>query len=87
MLRPWTTSLIPYTYALLDERSGYPAGIRDPEWQDMVLRAAGDPAALQDARPGRRRVHPQPHPARAPHGHVAGEKREEGAGAGRAVVG
>ncbi|MFJ4468093.1 DUF5682 family protein [Streptomyces sp. NPDC089424] len=45
----WTTSLIPYTYALLDERSGYPAGIRDPEWQDMVLRAAGDPAALQDA--------------------------------------
>ncbi|MBV7698348.1 DUF5682 family protein [Streptomyces sp. TRM70350] len=45
----WTTSLIPYTYALLDERSGYPAGIRDPEWQDMVLRAAGDPAALQEA--------------------------------------
>ncbi|MFE9673966.1 DUF5682 family protein [Streptomyces sp. NPDC006259] len=42
----WTTSLIPYTYALLDERSGYPAGIRDPEWQDMVLRAAGDPEAL-----------------------------------------
>ncbi|MFG2359165.1 DUF5682 family protein [Streptomyces sp. NPDC048521] len=45
----WTTSLIPYTYALLDERSGYPAGIRDPEWQDMVLRAAGDPAVLQEA--------------------------------------
>ncbi|HEX5568769.1 MAG TPA: DUF5682 family protein [Streptomyces sp.] len=45
----WTTSLIPYTYALLDERSGYPAGIRDPEWQDMVLRAAGDPAALEAA--------------------------------------
>lgn len=43
------TSLIPYTYALLDERSGYPAGIRDPEWQDMVLRAAGDPAALEEA--------------------------------------
>ncbi|WP_425245648.1 vWA domain-containing protein [Streptomyces sp. NEAU-NA10] len=49
-IRPaWTTSLIPYTYALLDERSGYPAGIRDPEWQDMVLRAAGDPAALEEA--------------------------------------
>ncbi|MGW1541950.1 vWA domain-containing protein [Streptomyces sp. NPDC002309] len=47
--RAWTTSLIPYTYALLDERSGYPAGIRDPEWQDMVLRAAGDPEALQEA--------------------------------------
>ncbi|GGT15619.1 vWA domain-containing protein [Streptomyces chromofuscus] len=45
----WTTSLIPYTYALLDERSGYPAGIRDPEWQDSVLRAAGDPAALEEA--------------------------------------
>ncbi|MEV7786898.1 DUF5682 family protein [Streptomyces sp. NPDC088106] len=45
----WTTSLIPYTYALLDERSGYPAGIRDPEWQDMVLRAQGDPAALEEA--------------------------------------
>ncbi|MFD7436456.1 DUF5682 family protein [Streptomyces sp. NPDC059861] len=45
----WTTSLIPYTYALLDERSGYPAGIRDPEWQHMVLRAAGDPAALHEA--------------------------------------
>ncbi|GGP95375.1 vWA domain-containing protein [Streptomyces roseolilacinus] len=47
--RGWTTSLIPYTYALLDERSGYPAGIRDPEWQHLVLEAAGDPAALEDA--------------------------------------
>ncbi|MHB9863341.1 vWA domain-containing protein [Streptomyces sp. YIM S03343] len=45
----WTTSLIPYAYALLDERSGYPAGIRDPEWQHMVLDAAGDPAALETA--------------------------------------
>ncbi|MFC8660991.1 DUF5682 family protein [Streptomyces sp. NPDC057199] len=45
----WTTSFIPYTYALLDERSGYPAGIRDPEWQHLVLGAAGDPAALEDA--------------------------------------
>ncbi|MFE7995413.1 DUF5682 family protein, partial [Streptomyces shenzhenensis] len=45
----WTTSLIPYTYALLDERSGYPAGIRDPEWQHLVLGAAGDPAALTEA--------------------------------------
>ncbi|WP_436995848.1 vWA domain-containing protein [Streptomyces sp. enrichment culture] len=47
--RGWTTSLIPYTYALLDERSGYPAGIRDPEWQHLVLEAAGDPSALEDA--------------------------------------
>ncbi|MCX5264193.1 DUF5682 family protein [Streptomyces sp. NBC_00199] len=45
----WITSLIPYTYALLDERSGYPAGIRDPQWQETVLRAAGDPAALEEA--------------------------------------
>ncbi|MGW3956125.1 DUF5682 family protein, partial [Streptomyces sp. NPDC004752] len=45
----WTTSLIPYTYALLDERSGYPAGIRDPEWQHLVLGAAGDPDALTEA--------------------------------------
>ncbi|WP_431965904.1 DUF5682 family protein [Actinacidiphila sp. bgisy160] len=44
----WTTSLIPYAYPLLDERSGYPAGIRDPEWQHMVLEAAGDPAALEE---------------------------------------
>ncbi|MFF4472543.1 DUF5682 family protein [Streptomyces sp. NPDC001599] len=45
----WITSLIPYTYALLDERSGYPAGIRDPEWQHLVLGAAGDPGALEEA--------------------------------------
>jgi hypothetical protein len=45
----WTTSLIPYSYALLDERSGYPAGIRDPEWQHLVLDASGDPVALEDA--------------------------------------
>ncbi|UGQ14645.1 DUF5682 family protein [Yinghuangia sp. ASG 101] len=45
---PVVTSLVPYTYALLDERSGYPAGIRDPEWQHEVHTAAGDPAALDD---------------------------------------
>ncbi|MGV9789109.1 vWA domain-containing protein [Streptomyces sp. NPDC003435] len=48
----WTTSLIPYTYALLDARSGYPAGIRDPEWQHLVLDAAGDPGALEEALTG-----------------------------------
>ncbi|WP_411112806.1 DUF5682 family protein [Streptomyces sp. 029-5] len=42
------TSLVPYSYALLDERSGYPAGIRDPEWQRGVHLAAGDPASLDD---------------------------------------
>ncbi|WP_312871176.1 DUF5682 family protein, partial [Streptomyces lonarensis] len=45
----WSVSLIPYTYALLDERSGYPAGIRDPEWQHRVLTAGGDPGAVADA--------------------------------------
>ncbi|MFJ8885553.1 DUF5682 family protein [Streptomyces sp. NPDC102402] len=44
-----TVSLIPYTYPLLDSRSGYPAGIRDPEWQHTVLEAAGHPAALHEA--------------------------------------
>ncbi|MER5893929.1 DUF5682 family protein [Streptomyces sp. NPDC001876] len=44
-----TVSLIPYAYPLLDSRSGYPAGIRDPEWQHIVLDAAGDPAALNEA--------------------------------------
>ncbi|GAA3387657.1 DUF5682 family protein [Cryptosporangium minutisporangium] len=43
------TSLVPYTFALLDERSGYPAGIRDPQWQQEVLAAGGDAAAVQDA--------------------------------------
>ncbi|MFI1399919.1 DUF5682 family protein [Streptomyces sp. NPDC020681] len=42
------TSLVPYSYALLDERSGYPAGIRDPEWQRGVFHAAGDPALLDE---------------------------------------
>ncbi len=42
-------SLIPYTYPLLDARSGYPAGIRDPEWQHTVLDAGGDPERLADA--------------------------------------
>ncbi|MFI6584935.1 DUF5682 family protein [Embleya sp. NPDC050493] len=44
-----TMSLIPYTYPLLDARSGYPAGIRDPEWQQSVLESGGDPAALHEA--------------------------------------
>ncbi|WP_031070215.1 DUF5682 family protein [Streptomyces sp. NRRL S-118] len=42
------TSLVPYAYGLLDERSGYPAGIRDPEWQRGVYLAGGDPARLDD---------------------------------------
>jgi len=46
---PVSTSLVPYTFALLDSRSGYPAGIRDPAWQQAVLAAAGDPAAVEQA--------------------------------------
>ncbi|WP_435177168.1 DUF5682 family protein [Actinacidiphila sp. bgisy145] len=41
-----TTSLVPYTFALLDERSGYPAGVRDPQWQQGAVEAAGDPERL-----------------------------------------
>jgi len=43
------TSLVPYTFGLLDARSGYPAGIRDPQWQQAILGAAGDPAAVETA--------------------------------------
>ncbi|MFI1830606.1 DUF5682 family protein [Streptomyces sp. NPDC020412] len=42
------TSLVPYAYPLLDERSGYPAGIRDPGWQEGVFRAGGDPARMDE---------------------------------------
>lgn len=45
----FVTSLVPYGFALLDERSGYPAGIRDPEWQQAVLAAGGDPTAVEEA--------------------------------------
>ncbi len=38
------TSLIPYSFPQLDQRSGYPAGIMDPVWQQMML-AATDPGA------------------------------------------
>ncbi|MEO7097638.1 MAG: DUF5682 family protein, partial [Polyangiales bacterium] len=30
------SSLIPYAFELLDARSGYPAGIRDPQWQQRL---------------------------------------------------
>ena len=42
------TSLVPYQYALLDERSGYPAGVRDPEWQHGVYRASGEVEGLDE---------------------------------------
>src|SRR5262249_50691215 len=37
------TSMVPYTFDLLDSRSGYPAGIRDPQWQQAVLDCGADP--------------------------------------------
>ncbi|WP_030275410.1 vWA domain-containing protein [Streptomyces sp. NRRL B-24484] len=43
------TSLVPYTFDLLDARSGYPAGIRDPKWQQAVLAAQGDPEQVDAA--------------------------------------
>ncbi|WP_330286980.1 vWA domain-containing protein [Streptomyces sp. NBC_00576] len=43
------TSLVPYAFDLLDSRSGYPAGIRDPRWQQAVLTAGGDPDRVRDA--------------------------------------
>jgi hypothetical protein len=38
------TSLIPYSFPQLDQRSGYPAGVMDPVWQQTML-AAKDPEA------------------------------------------
>ncbi|MFJ3669550.1 DUF5682 family protein [Streptomyces sp. NPDC090106] len=43
------TSLVPYAFDLLDSRSGYPAGIRDPRWQQAVFTAGGDPGLLHEA--------------------------------------
>ncbi len=34
-------SLVPYAFSQLDERSGYPAGIRDPMWHQRVVQARG----------------------------------------------
>ncbi|MEU9233796.1 DUF5682 family protein [Streptomyces subrutilus] len=43
------TSLVPYSFDLLDSRSGYPAGIRDPLWQQAVLEAGGEPRGVREA--------------------------------------
>ncbi|MGC4808112.1 DUF5682 family protein [Micromonospora sp. DT233] len=43
------TSLVPYAFDLLDSRSGYPAGIRDPRWQQSIFTAAGDPERIRAA--------------------------------------
>lgn len=39
------TSLIPYSFAQLDQRSGYPAGVMDPVWQQTMLAAKDAEAA------------------------------------------
>ncbi|MFF5209611.1 DUF5682 family protein [Streptosporangium sp. NPDC000396] len=46
---PSATSLVPYAFDLLDSRSGYPSGIRDPRWQQAVFTAGGDPGKIRDA--------------------------------------
>jgi hypothetical protein len=43
------SSIIPYSFELLDSRSGYPAGIRDPEWQQAVFEAGAEPARVEAA--------------------------------------
>lgn len=46
---PMVSSLIAYAFELLDSRSGYPAGIRDPMWQQrswQVQRDRGDARGL-----------------------------------------
>jgi hypothetical protein len=41
------TSLVPYAFELLDSRTGYPAGIRDPEWQQGVWQTNATPEGAQ----------------------------------------
>ncbi|MGW0391309.1 vWA domain-containing protein [Streptomyces sp. NPDC003042] len=43
------TSFVAYSFDLLDARSGYPAGIRDPLWQQAVFAAGGVPQRLREA--------------------------------------
>jgi len=46
------TSLVPYAFELLDSRTGYPAGIRDPEWQQALWAAGCTPEAATRATQG-----------------------------------
>lgn len=34
------SSLVPYSFGQLDSRSGYPSGIRDPEWRQRMLQVS-----------------------------------------------
>lgn len=40
------SSLIPYAFELLDARSGYPAGIRDPQWQQRLWETQRDRSSV-----------------------------------------
>src|SRR5690606_5047143 len=42
------TTLNPYSFELLDSRSGYPAGIRDPRWQQEVFLSGLQVEKLRD---------------------------------------
>ncbi len=41
---PVTASLLPYAFELFDDRSGYPAGIRDPRWRQRLYEVLAPPA-------------------------------------------
>jgi hypothetical protein len=43
------TSMVPYAFDLLDSRSGYPAGIRDPEWQQAMWSGGATPETAAHA--------------------------------------
>lgn len=54
LLAQWTSgegvpALVAYGTAQLDTRSGYPSGIRDPQWQQQVLLHGGDATRLAAA--------------------------------------
>lgn len=44
-----TSSLVAYAQPLLDSRSGYPSGIRDPRWQQTVLTYGSNAAQFERA--------------------------------------
>ncbi len=48
---PIAISLVPYSFEQLDERSGYPAGIRDPAWHQAVVQC--DSSRALEAAAGR----------------------------------
>ncbi len=81
---PVTGALLPYAFEMFDERSGYPAGIRDPRWRQRIFEALrGTLGETARGRPGRsRRAHGRDaggrgpvHAAQAPCGRPAGRPR------------